>query len=85
MKDKPIYGVAQWKGLLNKLETFQPQDRRDIIKQSIELGYASFYELRSNGRRIATNPQTFGENNNNKSVKVSQEEREELMKNGKVF
>ena len=50
MKDKPIYGVSQWKGILNKLNELvkSGEDIQKVIKQSIEKGYASFYPVSSN-------------------------------------
>jgi len=49
MKDKPIYGVSQWKGILNKLNELvkSGEDIQKVIKQSIEKGYASFYPVSS--------------------------------------
>jgi len=49
MKDKPLYGVNQWKGLLNKLSSLAPDTSTQIkiVKQSIERGWATFVELNS--------------------------------------
>lgn len=50
IKDKPIYNVAQWNGILDKLSDLSKGDletMKKIIKQSIEHGYASFYPLNS--------------------------------------
>ena len=54
-KDKPMYGVNQWKGMLNRLDELaneantNPKNdccvRIDIVKQSIERGWASFFQL----------------------------------------
>ena len=74
MKDKPIYGVNQWKGLLNKLNVLGG-DIKEIIQYSTERGYASFYapqKYQQSTRPI--NKAVFGENDDNKSVKVTQEE-----------
>jgi hypothetical protein len=48
MKDKPIYGIAQWTSLLSKLIDLvgdNTEKQAEIIKQSIEHGWASFYPL----------------------------------------
>lgn len=48
MKDKPLYANS-WKGLLNKLEReFDEKDRLQVIYQSIERGYASFFPVSKN-------------------------------------
>ena len=54
-KDKPMYGVNQWKGMLNRLDELAKESntnpkndccvRIDIVKQSIERGWASFFQL----------------------------------------
>ena len=45
MKDKPLYGVNQWKGLLNKLSELCKEKNipEDIVRYSIQRGYASFF------------------------------------------
>jgi len=85
MKNKPIF-AGQWKALLNKLDIFD--DKLAVVKQSLELGYASFYELKTGYRgsvRYTPNPSVFGENEHNQSIKVSKAEREEILKNGTKF
>lgn len=49
MKDKPLYGVGQWKGLLKKLSNLSPDTSTQIkiVEQSIERGWATFVELNS--------------------------------------
>lgn len=57
MTDKPIYGVNQWKGILNKLDELSSGDNSlacKIVKQSIERGYASFFPLNA-GRKTMNN------------------------------
>lgn len=45
MKDKPLYANS-WKGLLNKLEReFSESERLQVVYQSIERGYASFFPV----------------------------------------
>ena len=57
MKDRPIY-TNQWKGLLNKLLKLTIDtgtDIEDIIRYSIERGYASFYappKYNKNGKSV---------------------------------
>ena len=56
MKDKPLYANS-WKGLLNKLERdFTERDRLNVVYQSIERGYASFFPVNS-GWNKQTNSQ----------------------------
>ena len=50
IKDKPIVGVNQWKGLLNKLEKLDG-DKQKIVQQSIEKGWLPFYPLSDNKPR----------------------------------
>lgn len=52
MKDKPIYGVSQWKGILNKLKELEKsgEDVMKVVGQSIEKGYASFYPVSSSNK-----------------------------------
>ena len=48
IKDKPLY-ANMWKGMLNKLCELGQDDvllYEDIIKQSIERGYLSFYPVK---------------------------------------
>jgi hypothetical protein len=55
VKDKPIYGVNQWTGMLNKLSEVSNESVLDnsvekrlaIVKQSTERGWASFFPLNS--------------------------------------
>lgn len=49
IKDKPMY-PNQWKGLLNKLDKLSDTEKgiQQIIQQSIELGWATFYPYNPN-------------------------------------
>lgn len=49
IKDKPLYGVEQWNALLSKLTELSSDNyvQRDIVKRSIESGWASFYPLKT--------------------------------------
>lgn len=72
VKDKPLYGANQWKGLLNKLALIEGNDI-DIVQYALERGYLSFYELPKYSAK-ATRKLVFGENEDNKSEKVTEEE-----------
>jgi hypothetical protein len=51
MRDKPLYANS-WKGLLNKLEReFSEKDRLQVVYQSIERGYASFFPVSSGWKK----------------------------------
>ena len=56
VKDKPIKGVNQWIGMLDKLDEL-PGDKLAIVKRSLEKGWLSFYPLSDNnsGYREAGN------------------------------
>lgn len=53
MKDKPIYTVDQWIAILNKLsdiiEKNPGMSYEDVVRQSIERGYASFFPVSKGG------------------------------------
>ena len=53
MKDKPIYGSNQWKGMLIRLGELvdSGEDAVQVIKQSIEHGWASFYPVNKNNQK----------------------------------
>lgn len=59
IKDKPLY-VNMWKGMLNKLLEFPSKQWNMIVKQSIELGYLSFYPLKLSETRIRLSEPTEG-------------------------
>ena len=85
MKDKPIY-ANQWKSLLKKL-TAIGGNTKAVVQQSIEYGYASFYPVHANrqNRMTSTPLSNFGESEVNQTVKVTKEQREEMLKNGEVY
>jgi len=64
IKDKPIYGVNQWKGLLNKLDSLckERDIPEEIVRYSIERGYASFFLPNNNynNRNIKANSSESG-------------------------
>ena len=45
MKDKPIYGVNQWKGMLSTLSTLSG-DKVAIVEKATERGWGGFFELK---------------------------------------
>lgn len=69
MKDKPIYGVGQWKGLLKKLSSLSLDAKTQIkiVEQSIERGWGTFIEIKNNNN--------FGEFNN---MNCNQDEDDEV-------
>lgn len=73
MRDKPMYGVNQWKGLLNKLALLKG-NIKDIIQYSTERGYASFYAPQKYQCSTRMDKSIFGENEDNRSDKVTREE-----------
>ena len=51
IKEKPLYGVNQWTGLLNRLSQTDG-DKVKIVEQSIERGWCSFYPLKSDNKSV---------------------------------
>lgn len=77
MKDKPIYGLNQWTGMLNKLASMR--DPIAVVKTSTERGWASFYDggwTSFLGGNQGTNgkPDTFSEYGTVKSEKGKDDE-----------
>ena len=76
VKDKPLY-MNMWKGMLNKLCELCSDDvhlYENIIKQSIERGYLSFYPI--NNKKEKTD--VFSEHGSVRSAKYTDEELAEL-------
>ena len=69
MKDKPIYGLNQWTGMLNKLATMKNQVA--VVKTSIERGWASFFD---GNQDFNSNKDVFSEYGTVKSEKGKDEE-----------
>ena len=69
MKDKPVYGVNQWTGMLNKLASMKNQVA--VVKTSIEHGWASFYDTNQN---FSTGKDVFSEYGTVKSERGKDEE-----------
>lgn len=69
MKDKPIYGLNQWTGMLNKLATMK--DQVAVVKTSIERGWASFFD---GNQSFETKKDVFSEYGTVKSEKGKDEE-----------
>lgn len=51
IKEKPIYGVNQWVGLLNRLSK-TTGNKVNIVEQSTEKGWCSFYPLKSYNSKV---------------------------------
>ena len=73
MKDKPLYGVNQFRGILNKLSVIGG-DPFEIVSFCIERGYASFYPPNANNYNSKNNNKRFSQNSKISSEKVTQEE-----------
>ena len=60
MKNKPLY-TNSWKGLLNKLDRdFDASERLQVVYQSIERGYASFFPVNSYSNNTKNKPWESG-------------------------
>jgi hypothetical protein len=76
MKDKPLY-TNSWKGLLNKLDRdFDASERLQVVYQSIERGYASFFPVNSYSNNLKDKPWERGV----KSDGYTEEEKRQLEK-----
>ena len=73
MKDKPLYGVNQFRGILNKLSVIGG-DPFEIVSFCIERGYASFYPPNANNYSAKNNNKRFSQSSKISSEKVTQEE-----------
>lgn len=71
MKDKPLYGSNQFKGILNKLNTIGG-DPFEIVNYCIERGYASFYAPTTYSKR--EDRTKFGETSEVVSKSLTKEE-----------
>lgn len=72
VKDKPIY-ANQFKALLNKLRKLNGDDK-DIVSQSLENGWLSFYEFKNNTNNFRkSNQDKLGEFGKVKANKISNE------------
>lgn len=83
IKDKPIYGIGQWKGLLNKLDMLNG-DKLKIVMTATEGGWASFFELHNNSYNGKKD--VFSEGSGlscEQSTTTSDERAETLAKQGK--
>ena len=76
MKDKPMYGVSQFRGILKKLDNFN-ENPIDIVNYCIERGYASFYapNVYNNKRSGKVDKSVFGEDDTIHSKKLNEEEK----------
>lgn len=87
IKDKPFY-APQFKSMVEKIFTLKGDPLR-IVQQTLEHGWASFYDEKPNNyNKYGTNDtrySVFSEHENMSSKKVTKEEWEEMLKNGKKF
>lgn len=78
IKDKPIYGVNQWVGLLNRLSQIEG-DKVAIVIQSLEKGWCSFYAFNSK-------PSVFSEGDGvycESATDTAEERQDKLTKQGR--
>lgn len=76
IKDKPLY-TNSWKGLLNKLDRdFDASERLQVVYQSTERGYASFFPVNSYSNNLKEKPWEKGV----KSAGYTEEEKRQLDK-----
>ena len=85
MKDKPLY-ANQWKGMLNKLADIIKDNPgmsyEDVVRQSIERGYASFFPVNS----YSKGKNVFAEGNGlscEQSEETEEERKESLRRSGR--
>ena len=85
MKDKPLY-YNQWKGMLSKLADIIKDNAgmsyEDVVRQSIEKGYASFYPVNS----YSKGKNVFAEGNGlscEQSEETEEERKESLRRSGR--
>lgn len=76
IKDKQIYGVNQWIGLLNKLDKTEGKDKVAIVEQSIERGWCSFYPVKENTNNVFSE----GDGLSNEPSKDTAEERADKLR-----
>lgn len=87
MKDKPLYGVNQWKGMLNKLAEIVKDNPgtsyEEIVENSISNGWASFYPPKQFTRN---KNKAFAEGDglsNEQATDTEEERKENLRKTGR--
>ena len=85
MKDKPLY-ANQWKGMLNKLADIIKDNPgmsyEDVVRQSIDRGYASFFPVNS----YSKGKNVFAEGNGlscEQSEETEEERKESLRRSGR--
>lgn len=88
VEEKKLRGINQYAGILNKLESIHNSsgnDYKDIIQYSIEKGYPTFYEVKSNYKRnsFTESGNTHVESFNEEDQKNLDEFKEELKRQGK--
>lgn len=86
IKDKVMY-APQWKAMLERMALLKGDPVR-IVSQSLEHGWAGFYDEKPNysgGYKKKSVYEVTSEHANMNSNKVTQEEWEEMQKNGEVY
>ena len=86
IKDKVMY-APQWKAMLERMSLLKGDPVR-IVSQSLEHGWAGFYDEKpvySGGYKKKSVYEVTSEHANMNSNKVTQEEWEEMQKNGEVY
>lgn len=79
MKDKPLLGVNQWKGMLRKLELMA--DQVDVVKQSVERGWAAFFDIqKSTPMRASVVGQSWNKNVKSNGMTMTKEDYEQMEK-----
>jgi len=69
MTDKKIYGVNQWKGMLNTLTALNG-DKVAIVERATERGWGGFFEIKDNNyRQKEDRYRKFGEHEGMKTVR----------------
>lgn len=80
IREKPMYGVNQWKALLNRLDTFPDDEKVEVVNQSAEKAWCSFYPLKSDANRAVSE---YNEVSCEQEDTTEEERRAELRKKGR--
>ena len=85
VRDKPLYGVNQWKGLLNTLSTLAKDDKTKvkIVLQSTAKGWLSFYPFKEFNSILNVRDDVFSEGDgvSCESADDTEEDRRENLRN----
>ena len=88
VRDKPLYGVNQWKGLLNTLSTLAKDDKTKIkiVLQSTAKGWLSFYPFKEFNSILNVRDDVFSEGDGvscESADDTEEDRRENLRKRGR--